>query len=36
MENIPVSLVVIVILVLYVLASSIRILAEYERGVVFR
>ncbi len=36
MENIPVSLVVIVILVLYVLASSIRVLAEYERGVVFR
>jgi regulator of protease activity HflC (stomatin/prohibitin superfamily) len=36
MENIPVSLVVIVVLVLYVLASSIRILAEYERGVVFR
>ncbi|HEY1022053.1 MAG TPA: slipin family protein [Flavisolibacter sp.] len=36
MENIPVSLIVIVILVLYVLASSIRILAEYERGVVFR
>lgn len=36
MENIPVSLVVIVILVIYVLASSIRILAEYERGVVFR
>ncbi|MBB1285749.1 slipin family protein [Flavisolibacter sp. BT320] len=36
MENIPVSLVVIVVLVLYVLASSIRVLAEYERGVVFR
>ncbi|HEV7331288.1 MAG TPA: slipin family protein [Flavisolibacter sp.] len=36
MENIPVSLVIIVVLVLYVLASSIRILAEYERGVVFR
>lgn len=36
MENIPVLLIVIVVLVLYVLASSIRILAEYERGVVFR
>lgn len=36
MQNFPFSLVIIVLLVLYVLASSIRILAEYERGVVFR
>ncbi len=36
MENFPVSLVIIAVLVLYILASSIRILAEYERGVVFR
>jgi regulator of protease activity HflC (stomatin/prohibitin superfamily) len=36
MENFPVSTVIIALLILYVLASSIRILAEYERGVVFR
>jgi regulator of protease activity HflC (stomatin/prohibitin superfamily) len=36
MENFPLPLVVIAVLVLYILASSIRILAEYERGVVFR
>src|ERR671911_143463 len=36
MENFPLSTVIIAVLVLYILASSIRILAEYERGVVFR
>ena len=36
MENFPVSTIIIALLILYVLASSIRILAEYERGVVFR
>lgn len=36
MENFPVSALVIAVLVLYVLASSIKILTEYERGVVFR
>lgn len=36
MENLPLPLIVIAVLVLYILASSIRILAEYERGVVFR
>src|SRR5215203_7108771 len=36
MENIPFTLIIIVVLALYILASSIKILAEYERGVVFR
>ena len=36
MENFPLTAVIIAVLVLYILASSIRILAEYERGVVFR
>lgn len=36
MENFPVSALLIAVLVLYVLASSIKILTEYERGVVFR
>jgi regulator of protease activity HflC (stomatin/prohibitin superfamily) len=36
MENFSLLPIVIAVLVLYVLASSIRILAEYERGVVFR
>lgn len=36
MEQFPLLLAVIVIILLYILASSIRILREYERGVVFR
>jgi regulator of protease activity HflC (stomatin/prohibitin superfamily) len=36
MENFPLSTVIIAVLVFYILASAIRILAEYERGVVFR
>lgn len=36
MEKIPFALSIIVIFVLYILASAIRILREYERGVVFR
>src|SRR4051812_10650036 len=36
MGSFPFSIVVTAVLVLYVLASAIRILAEYERGVVFR
>ena len=36
MEKIPFDLSIIVIFVLYILASAIRILREYERGVVFR
>ncbi len=36
MENFPLVPMIIGILVVYILASSIRILKEYERGVVFR
>ncbi|HET7896969.1 MAG TPA: slipin family protein, partial [Flavisolibacter sp.] len=36
MEQVPVALVLIVFFVLFILANSIRILREYERGVVFR
>src|SRR5215218_402646 len=36
MQSIPFTLLIIVVLALYILASSIRILKEYERGVVFR
>lgn len=36
MEAVPVTSLVIVILVLFFLSSAIRILREYERGVVFR
>ena len=36
MENFPFTPAIIAVLVLYILASSIRILKEYERGVVFR
>jgi regulator of protease activity HflC (stomatin/prohibitin superfamily) len=38
MQQFPVGLplIIIVIIILYILASSIRILREYERGVIFR
>lgn len=36
METFPFTLIILVVFVLYILASSIRILNEYERGVVFR
>ena len=36
MQTFPVSTVVIVVLALFFLSSAIRILREYERGVVFR
>ena len=36
MEQLPISLIVIVVFVLIVLGNAIRILREYERGVVFR
>jgi regulator of protease activity HflC (stomatin/prohibitin superfamily) len=36
MEQFPLSIVIIVVFILYILASSIRILREYERGVIFR
>ena len=36
MEQFPVATVAIVIFVLLILSSAIRILREYERGVIFR
>ncbi len=36
MEQFPVIFVIIVVFALYILASAIRILREYERGVIFR
>lgn len=38
MEQFPIGLpiIIIIILVLYILATSIRVLREYERGVIFR
>ena len=36
MESIPVALIVVLFFVIIILANSIRILREYERGVVFR
>ena len=36
MENLPLSTIVIVLLLLFFLSSAIHILREYERGVVFR
>ena len=36
MEQIPVIFIVIVFFVLFILANAVRILKEYERGVVFR
>src|SRR5215211_7293354 len=36
MEQIPVVTVVIVVFILFILSSAIRILREYERGVIFR
>jgi regulator of protease activity HflC (stomatin/prohibitin superfamily) len=36
MQQLPVALAIVIIIGLYILASAIRILREYERGVVFR
>lgn len=36
MEQFPLPITVIVVLILFILANSIKILREYERGVVFR
>lgn len=36
MQELPVVLIVIVVFGLYILASAIRVLKEYERGVIFR
>lgn len=36
MQDLPITLIIVVLFTLYILASSIKILNEYERGVVFR
>ncbi len=36
MENLPVGLIAIVLFILIILGNAIRILREYERGVIFR
>lgn len=36
MEQLPVVTIVIIVFVLFILSSAIRILREYERGVIFR
>src|SRR5687768_2490711 len=36
MENFPIATIAIVLFVLIILANAIRILREYERGVIFR
>ena len=36
MEQLPIGLIVLLFFVILVLANSIRILREYERGVIFR
>jgi regulator of protease activity HflC (stomatin/prohibitin superfamily) len=36
METIPVALIVVIIFVLIILGNAVRVLREYERGVVFR
>ena len=36
MEQFPIGLMIVVFLGISILSSSIRILREYERGVVFR
>jgi len=35
-QQLPIALIIIVVFILYILASSIRVLREYERGVIFR
>lgn len=36
MEELPVSMIVLIMFVLFIISSSVRILREYERGVIFR
>lgn len=36
MQQFPLAIVIIVIIILYIIASAVRILREYERGVIFR
>ncbi|MFS8083725.1 MAG: slipin family protein [Ginsengibacter sp.] len=36
MQQFPLAIVIIIVFILYILATSIRVLREYERGVIFR
>ncbi|MDP4260872.1 MAG: SPFH domain-containing protein, partial [Bacteroidota bacterium] len=36
METVPLTLIIVIVLALLILGNAIRILREYERGVVFR
>ena len=36
MQQFPLAIVIIIVIILYIIASSVRILREYERGVIFR
>lgn len=36
MQDLPVSLIVIALIIIFILGNSIRVLKEYERGVIFR
>lgn len=36
MPQFPIAIVIVIVFILYILATSIRILREYERGVIFR
>src|SRR5436305_6464748 len=36
MEQIPISLIVIILFIIIIISNAIRILREYERGVIFR
>jgi regulator of protease activity HflC (stomatin/prohibitin superfamily) len=36
MQQFPLALIIIIVFILYILASAIRVLREYERGVIFR
>jgi regulator of protease activity HflC (stomatin/prohibitin superfamily) len=36
MQQFPLAIVIIIVVIIYILASAVRILREYERGVIFR
>ncbi|HCN84548.1 MAG TPA: hypothetical protein DIT07_13145, partial [Sphingobacteriaceae bacterium] len=36
MQQFPLGIAIVIILILYILGSAIRVLREYERGVIFR
>ena len=36
MQQFPIAIVIIIVIIVYILASAVRVLREYERGVIFR